>query len=263
MYKTQVKTPVKNNALRSFFFDMDLIEVFKIRKQLSIFDKVLDLELDNSEIKKLEKIESAFLKKVGNFKNKSSKYILYVLTEILENFFFYHDDTVDHFKRVGRLSGFLTEKYTGSIKFSEEIEFFSVIHDIGKLGIPDSIMKKTNKLTMDEFKVMKRHTQIGQLIIANLNLGSVCENIVRYHHEKWNGKGYHGLARKDIPVEARIVAFADVYDALRGKRCYKVSFTHEEAKKIIIFEKGRHFDPKLVDIFLEHEDEFKSIYENF
>ena len=263
MYKTQIKSPVKDSVLWSFFFDMNLIEVFKIRKQLSIFDKVLDIELDKSEIKKIEKIEISFLKKVGDFKNKNPKDILSALTEILENFFFYHDDTVDHFKRVARLSGFLTEKYTGSIELSEEIEFFSVIHDIGKLGIPDSIMKKANKLTMDEFKVMKRHTQIGKLIIENLNLGSVCENIVRYHHEKWNGKGYHGLEKEGIPIESRIVAFADVYDALRGKRCYKASFTHEEAKKIIVFEKGRHFDPKLVEIFLEHEYEFKSIYENF
>ena len=108
---------------------------------------------------------------------------------------------------------------------------------------------------------MKTHVLLGKKLVDKMQLGVVAQNIVLYHHEKWNGKGYcHGLNSFNIPLEARIVALADVYDALRQKRVYKDGFSHEEAVEIIKKERGQHFDPALVDIFLDYNYEFNRIF---
>ncbi len=264
IYKLQTKTPFKENTLKYLIFEMDLGELFKRKQDLKIFDAVLQFGLDNLELQKIKKLEEIFVKKVGNHRYKSSQFIVNTLIEIFDEFYAYdQNDTSNHFKRVSLLSGFLAEKYTDSKIFAKNMQFYSVLHDIGKLGIPDRIMEKSGKLTVDEFEVMKSHSKMGIALIKKLKLGKLCENIIAYHHERWDGKGYHGLIGESIPLEARIVSLADVYDALRGKRCYKASFTHEEAKKIIVSEKGDRFEPKLVEIFLENENEFKSIYETF
>jgi len=144
------------------------------------------------------------------------------------------------------------------------------LHDIGKVGVPDRILLKPASLTDDEYREMKKHTQYGREAIQRaehlygkdvkdsfLQFGKI---IAYSHHEKWDGTGYpEGLAGEDIPLYGRIMALADVYDALICKRRYKPSFSHEEAIEIIVRNKGTHFDPSVVEAFLEIEQEFHKV----
>lgn len=142
------------------------------------------------------------------------------------------------------------------------------LHDIGKIGIPDHILMKKGKLTEEEFEIMKTHTTIGFEAInrAEENNGKemsflrVAKEIAHSHHEKWDGSGYpQGLSGEDIPLSARLMAIVDVYDALISKRIYKPAFTHDEAIKMILSERGAHFDPTIVDAFMDIQQDIHSI----
>ena len=142
------------------------------------------------------------------------------------------------------------------------------LHDIGKIGIPDSILLKPGKLTVEEFEVMKTHTTLGRKAIedAERRLGmrvaflSVSKEIAYSHQEKWDGSGYpQGLAGDEIPVSARLMAVADVYDALINKRVYKAAFSHDQTCSTIVKGKGTHFDPDMVDAFVDIAEDFRSI----
>ncbi len=143
----------------------------------------------------------------------------------------------------------------------------SPMHDIGKISVSDTILKKPGRLSKEEFELMKLHASSGGKIVKEVLNGvadeeyiKIASDIATYHHEKWNGLGYpSGLKEKEIPLSARIMAIADVFDALISKRCYKEAFSYDEAFKIIEDDSGKHFDPKLVDVFLKHKEEFKNI----
>jgi HD-GYP domain-containing protein (c-di-GMP phosphodiesterase class II) len=151
--------------------------------------------------------------------------------------------------------------------FVEYLGTSSALHDIGKVGIEDSILRKPGPLTADERLRMQEHTRIGEQCLREIErrLGSsnflrTAREIAAAHHERWDGKGYPaGLKGKDIPLAARIVAIADVYDALATKRVYKASFPHTRCVDIIRSEAGKHFDPQLVETFVEIERLFESI----
>jgi HD-GYP domain-containing protein (c-di-GMP phosphodiesterase class II) len=140
----------------------------------------------------------------------------------------------------------------------------SLLHDMGKIAIPDNILLKNGKLTNDEFNVMKSHSMTGadslQKSMQFADDNDFLKNafvMAKHHHEKWNGSGYpDGKKESEIPLLARIIAIADVYDALRSRRPYKEPFSREKAKSIILEEKGVQFDPELVDVFLTVEPEF-------
>lgn len=186
------------------------------------------------------------------------------LVGTLENANAYNDeDTGDHIKRISEYSFLIGSQLKVSKKLLNEIKLYASLHDIGKIGIPDSILKKPGRLTKEEFEEMKKHTEMGYDLIKDLGVSDVALNIVRYHHEKWDGKGYgKGLKGEEIPLEARIVALVDVYDALRQKRVYKKPFTHQEAFGIIKSESGKHFDPRVVDIFLKNHNKFRDIFDS-
>ncbi len=143
----------------------------------------------------------------------------------------------------------------------------SSLHDIGKVGVPDSILLKPGPLSMEERAVIELHTVIGgecleaiQMRLGNNSFMHTAKQVAFFHHERWDGSGYpHGLKEEETPLTARIVAVADVYDALTSKRPYKTSFGHLESRAIIISGSGSQFDPEIVDAFLRHEDEFKKI----
>jgi HD-GYP domain-containing protein (c-di-GMP phosphodiesterase class II) len=145
----------------------------------------------------------------------------------------------------------------------------SPLHDIGKVAIPDSILMKPGPLTAAEFEEMKKHTLYGKETIERGNRGiedqgfiQTAINLVYYHHERWDGTGYpDGLKADAIPLEARIMSVADVYDALTNHRVYKDAFSHEEAYKIIVEGRGTQFQPELVDLFMELQQSFKMIHE--
>lgn len=155
----------------------------------------------------------------------------------------------------------------GSEGFVEQIYHSSPLHDVGKVGIPDRILLKPGKLTPEEFEIMKKHSTIGgdTLRAADVEAGAsgflsmACE-IAYYHHEKWDGSGYpEGRGGLEIPLSARIVAIADVYDALTTRRPYKEPFSHEKSVGIISEGKGKHFDPDVVDAFLSREEQVLEI----
>lgn len=170
-------------------------------------------------------------------------------------------ETGNHIKRLNLYSELLANKLGCSKKFYEEIGKVASLHDVGKIGIDRSILKKPGKLTEEEFKTIKEHPEIGYEIIKKSGVSIMAENIARYHHEKWNGSGYpRGLKGLEIPLEARIVSVVDVYDALRQKRIYKDGFTHEKAIEIIKNESGKSFDPNIVKVFLENEFKFERLF---
>ena len=140
------------------------------------------------------------------------------------------------------------------------------LHDVGKIGIPDSILRKPGRHTKGEFEEMKRHAEIGYLILqgTGYEILDVAAIIAYTHHEKWNGTGYpNGLSGEDIPFEGRVTAIADVFDALMTKRVYKDAFPLEKSIGIMGEGRGQHFDPRLLDIFLDNLDEVLAIRARF
>ncbi|WEK53410.1 MAG: response regulator [Candidatus Cohnella colombiensis] len=167
----------------------------------------------------------------------------------------YRDDmTGEHTYRVGKLSGLIAEQLGLPHQEVNLIARAAPLHDIGKIGIPDEILLKPGRFEPHEFERMKLHTSIGENILAGTSFQvlKLAGTIARSHHEKWDGTGYpEGLKGEQIPIEARIVALADFYDALTHERPYKRAWTSEEAVAEIIKQKGQHFDPDIVDAFLQ------------
>jgi putative two-component system response regulator len=165
---------------------------------------------------------------------------------------FRDNETAQHTIRVGEYCGILAREMGLADDYCERIRAAAPLHDVGKIGIPDSILLKPGRLTPEEFDVIKTHSEIGYRILGDslsevLNLGGV---ISLTHHEKYNGKGYpNGLSGNFIPLVGRIAAICDVFDALTTKRVYKDAMTVDEAMVIIREERGQHFDPDLVDLF--------------
>lgn len=185
------------------------------------------------------------------------------------------DCTGGHLERVREYSRMITRaisqlsKYIHYITpaYINDIYLSSILHDIGKVSVPDAILLKPGRLTADEFDIIKQHTIVGGNALAAVDAElkeqsflTLGKEIAYYHHEAWNGNGYpEGLAGESIPLSARIVALADVYDALTTKRVYKDAYSHEKAVDIIMEEKGKKFDPEIVDAFAANLDEFDRI----
>lgn len=167
----------------------------------------------------------------------------------------YRDDmTGTHTQRVGRLSGMIARRLGLPEDEAEMIGKAAPLHDIGKIGIPDGILLKPGRFEPHEFDRMKEHTSIGASILdgSQFPILKVACSIARSHHEKWNGTGYpEGLKGTEIPIEARIVALADFFDALTHERPYKKAWSPEDALAEVRMQRGEHFDPRIVDAFLE------------
>ena len=154
-------------------------------------------------------------------------------------------------------------------EYAEMVADAAHLHDIGKISIPDSILQKKGKLTEEEFSIMKSHPVEGARILDETLKGvesdeyfQIAHDMALYHHEKYDGTGYpEGLSGESIPLSARIMAVADVYDALRSSRHYKESFTREKSVAILKENRGTHFDPDITDIFLDHIDEIENVFE--
>ncbi len=185
-------------------------------------------------------------------------------------------DTGNHIRRTQYYVKALAEKLSTHYRFRDYLSGKAIdtlfksapLHDIGKVGIPDRILLKPGKFTPEEFEIMKSHTSLGRDAIVRaeqqLNLKvdflNCAKEIAYYHQEKWNGSGYPTGASGDaIPISARLMAVADVYDALISRRVYKDGMTHEKAVGILVEGKGSHFDPDIVDAFLALQDEFRAI----
>ena len=197
------------------------------------------------------------------------------LAEVRDN------ETGNHIRRTQNYVLALAEALRDHPRFSDALGGESIqllfksapLHDVGKVAIPDAILLKPGKLTPEEWQVMKRHCVAGRNAIAMAarelgegddNFFSFAAEIAHYHHERWDGKGYpDGLSGEDIPVSARLMAVADVYDALISKRVYKDAYPHEQSVQLIVAERGGHFDPDVVDAMLAVADEFDAIAQRF
>ena len=233
------------------------LELHDLRKKLECRNQSLNLTIHDQE----EEISAAQLSTI------------IALAKLAES---RDDDTGLHIDRVGSYSQLLakiaqTEKnkrFNIDETFVNMIYHASALHDIGKVGIADAILQKPGKLTDDEFETMKNHPMIGFETLntvlksyPNNKMVRMGSDIAKSHHERWNGTGYpEGLQGENIPLSARIVAIADVYDALRAKRSYKMPFNHEQAVNLILEGKGNHFDPKLINLFEEIHAEFNRIW---
>jgi len=188
-------------------------------------------------------------------------------------------ETGAHLERIREYCRVVSRHLSRQMKFRSQVDgnyvqllyLTSPLHDIGKVGIPDSILLKPGRLTPDEFEVMKQHSVIGgetlhaaAVAYPGAKYLQMARDIAFSHHEKFDGSGYpHGLRGEDIPLCGRIVAIADVYDALTTARVYKPAYSHEVAKNIILEGSGKHFDPEIVDAFIANEDRFVEIKEQF
>ena len=186
------------------------------------------------------------------------------------------NETGRHLRRTQQYVRVLAKKLQRHPKFGAQLDDQTIeilfksapLHDIGKVGIPDAILLKPGKLTPSEFEVMKTHTTLGRDAIAAAEAEidapntflRVAREIAHSHQEKWDGSGYpQGIAGEAIPVSARLMAIADFYDALISPRVYKAPFTHADTVAMIREQRGRHFDPDMVDAFLEIKDDFNAI----
>lgn len=183
-----------------------------------------------------------------------------------------------HIRRTAIFLKILAKHLSQSPRFADQLDDYTIellyksapMHDIGKVGVPDAILLKPGRLTDEEFAEIKKHTDYGWEAIneaeqeSGIDSGSsflkIAKELILSHHEKWDGTGYNqGLKGVEIPLSARLMALVDVYDALTSKRGYKNAFSHETAKKIILEGRGTHFDPDVVDAFIEVAAEFKAL----
>lgn len=178
------------------------------------------------------------------------------------------NETGMHVQRMSRYSEVIARAYGWNADACEMILNASPMHDIGKIGVPDSILQKPGKLNAEEWKIMMQHPGIGSSIIGKYagdsDLFKMAEIIARSHHEKWDGSGYPGgLSGKAIPIEGRIVAIADVFDALTTRRPYKEPWSVEKALQLLKDESGKHFDPILVECFFQNLPKILKIKEDW
>jgi putative two-component system response regulator len=179
---------------------------------------------------------------------------------------FRHDETAQHIQRMSRYCALLARNAGMDSERSETIRVASLMHDVGKIGIPDYILLKPGPLTPDERAIMQQHTDIGFRILAGSSseLLATAADIAWTHHERVDGSGYpRGLKGEAIPIEGRIAAIADVFDALSSDRAYKTAFSLVTAVEGMRKARGTHFDPELLDVFLNSIDEVLEIKEQY
>ena len=245
-------------------FQFDEVQA-RVNTHLKLWHLQQELEKHNRQ---LGKLVQAQVKKISD----TQMAMIFALAKLAES---RDDDSGMHLERVQAFCKKLAEGLAKAprfgrqvdAKFIENIYYASPLHDIGKVAIPDRIVLKPGKLTPEEFEVMKTHAALGADKLeavqrqfpgnALLDMGIA---IAKFHHEKWNGGGYPlGLAGEAIPLSARIMAVVDVYETLRAKRCYKDAFSHEQSVGIIVSSSETHFDPEIVKVFIDLQEDFQAV----
>jgi len=245
----------------------------RIENQLLVVRKTKDLQASQAELQKYTNNLEEMVQKKAEEVLDLQNVVLAVMADLVE---FRDKSTGGHIMRTRHyLKALINGVIQNNSEYKDEISawnmnFFlqsALLHDVGKIAISDRILNKPGKLTREEFDIMKTHVTVGvdaiKRIMRETNQHSFLDHallLVGTHHEKWDGSGYPaGLKGKNIPLEGRLMAIVDVYDALISDRPYKKVFTHERACKIIEEGAGTHFDPALVDVFLKVEGEFSRI----
>ncbi len=225
----------------------------RVKNHLELYRAKEVLRLNNISLQ--VKMESE-RKRIMSELEMTQKEIIYMLMEMIEAV---SDETGSHVKRVAEISRFLALRHPALNDDDAELIYHTApMHDVGKLAVPYEILHKAGRFTQEEFEIMKTHTTQAHkfLKVPNRRIMQAADIIAYQHHEKWDGSGYpQGLKGEDIHIYARIVALADVFDALTHKRAYKEAWGIDEAIEYIVDHKEKQFDPLLVDIFLKHRDE--------
>jgi putative two-component system response regulator len=261
---------------------VDIFRVFSNECSMELLGKILEkglvqYDLQSSEKRKNDEVSAAYKQMVqyakdlnntvaGLKKNNEELAASYydTINRLVIASEYKDEDTHDHIVRMSRYSALIAEKLGFTANAVTNMLFASPMHDVGKIGIPDAIMHKPGKLTAEEFDNIKTHTLIGAKILedSNSDILKLAKTIALTHHERWDGNGYpHKLAESAIPLPGRIVNLADTFDALTTRRPYKDPYPVDVACKIIMDERGRQFEPSIVDIFLENIDEIIKISE--
>jgi PAS domain S-box-containing protein len=243
------KLTYKNKNEKKFHLE---VTMYPLKDGLGKIVEYMQISHDITEIEDLhEELE------------ETQREIIYKLGEIGET---RSSETGYHVKRVAEYSKLFAQKINLNDEEINRLFMASPMHDIGKIGIPDAILNKMGKLTDEEWEIMKTHAQIGYDILKNSKRETLkAAGIVSYtHHEKWDGSGYPlGLKGEEIHIFGRITAIADVFDALSSERVYKKAWSLERIYEYFKNEKGKHFDPNLIDIFFNNLNEFLAIKEKY
>ncbi len=287
-----IQIEYNNNKIKSKSIKMiheydkiTMIDEYNIAIPIALNDSYIGYALFYSK-EKFQKNSCSFFKIIKNalniafYKSILTKDLLSIITESLADLTESRDpETRRHLIRMSTYSQIISKKLREQGKFNDEInsnfieniKLTAPMHDIGKVAIKDDILLKKGKLTDEEYKIMKTHAQIGadilkrihkRFMLYNINYFDMAVNIANYHQEKYNGKGYPNAIKEDeIPLEARICAVADVFDALTSKRPYKEAFSLDHSYNILKNSKGSHFDPDVLDAFFDSLDEIEEIYE--
>ncbi|MDR2192899.1 MAG: response regulator [Treponema sp.] len=266
--KSEVEDEVKGLTLGAIDYISKPFSPFILRKRIEVHILVnSQREVLEKQRKELQEFNSN-LQKLVNEKTKTvvelQNAVLKTMADIVEC----RDDvTGGHIERVQAylkilVEGLIERKLYEHITGHWDVELLllsSQLHDIGKIGISDSVLQKKTALNEEEYEIMKQHTTLGVKVIEKIEAESSACDFLAYakifagtHHERWDGTGYpKGLAGEDIPLLGRLLAIADVYDAITSKRPYKKALTHDKAMRLIMSGKGRHFSPDLIDLFAE------------
>jgi putative two-component system response regulator len=243
--------------LQSKKYARDFAKIYKDTK-----DQQEELSLANRQLKKYAKDLRTTISTL-EIVNKELQEAYYDTIHRLVLAVEYKDKfTGSHIVRMSHYSALIAKKIGLPAHEALNIFYAAPMHDVGKIGIPDTIISKPSRLTIDEFDLMKKHTVIGAEILDNSksDILMIARQIALSHHEKWNGSGYpYGLERDKIPLSARIAALADTFDVLTSKRSYKDPYPMSIAIDIIKNERGKHFDPEVVDVFEKNLKEMSEI----
>lgn len=224
------------------------IELYQAKELLKHHNILLENKAKYEKLRLLSELED------------NQKEMIYILTELMEST---SDETGKHIKRVSEISALLAKYHKSmTVEDVETIYHAAPMHDIGKLTVPAEMLHKPGRYTDEDFEIMKKHASNGFELLrySDRKLIKAAAIIAHEHHEKWNGKGYpRGLKGEEIHIYGRIIALADVFDALTHSRRYKQAWSMDDVVNYIKDRRGAQFDPELVDIFIEHIDEFIAI----
>ena len=230
------------------------IDELKLRIQVGI--RLITAERSLREYNK--KLERTVRNQTQALRDTQSEVISRLFNAILSR----HVETGEHVRRIGTMSAFMAEKVGWTSHQVDMIKAAAPLHDVGKIGVSDSILLKPGALTKAERQIIQEHSAIGGNILSGSKspLIQMAERIALWHHENWDGSGYpHGLKGEDIPMEARLVTLVDVYDALCSERVYRGKMSQDEALEIMHTGRGTKFQPELYDLFLENLDDINEL----
>jgi putative two-component system response regulator len=253
-------TAVRSLELGAFGYIVKPFEANELYINVSNALRRRELELERDQYE--ERLERDVRARTAEIRDTQEQIIMRLVTASG----FRDEETGAHIRRLGEYAAVLARAFGWDGRACEEIRLAAPMHDIGKMGVADAILKKPGKLSPEEFDQMKEHTTIGARILegAQIPLLELARHIALNHHEKWAGGGYPaGLSGEAIPFSARIVAVCDVYDALVNDRVYRRAIAEDEALAIMREGRGSHFDPRVFDLFLEKLPEIRAIRNKF